>query len=216
MTKGICSIEDCGEFVAGRELCKSHYYKWRRRTDLTGPCSIEGCPAPAYVRGLCSNHYSAWFKYGDPLVRKSTHGMTPAERFWYFVTKTDTCWLWTGQLNESGYGRIVDSGTHRVFAHRFAYELLIGPIPDGLPLDHLCRVPSCVNPAHLEPVTTRTNVLRGVAPAAANAVKTHCIRGHPFDDVNTYRDSAGRHCLTCRSARKRHRGSQVKSRRATE
>src|SRR6266496_2265386 len=88
-------------------------------------------------------------------------------RFWAKVDRSGgsrACWLWTGKTGRDGYGRIGLGGRGalvRVRAHRFAYELLIGPIPDGLQIDHLCRVRHCVNPAHLEPVTQRENILRG-------------------------------------------------------
>jgi hypothetical protein len=82
------------------------------------------------------------------------------ERFWNKVNKTDTCWLWTGALQSRGYGS-VGIGNHRTgLAHRVAYEALVGPIGDGLTIDHLCRVKSCVNPAHLEPVTSAENIRR--------------------------------------------------------
>ncbi len=88
----------------------------------------------------------------------------PAEqRFWAKVSKTDECWLWTGSKND-GYGKFRPVANQRpVLAHRYAYELLVGPIPRDLTLDHLCRVHSCVNPEHLEPVTRRENILRGKA-----------------------------------------------------
>jgi hypothetical protein len=118
-------------------------------------------------------------------------------RFWEKVQKTETCWLWTAQIAKNGYGRFKPEYIARQ-AHRVAYELLIGPIPDGLQLDHLCRVRHCVNPAHLEPVTGRENILRGFAPSACRARQTECWRGHPFDDVNTYRRTDGtRACREC-------------------
>jgi hypothetical protein len=92
------------------------------------------------------------------------------------------CWLWTGYQDEYGYG----SGlSKRIFktqlAHRVIYELLVGPIPKGLTIDHLCRVRCCVNPGHLEPVTHAVNMKRGI-----HGSKTHCKNGHEFSDDNTY------------------------------
>lgn len=110
------------------------------------------------------------------------------------------CWLWTGSLNTGGYGQLmVRAGVNRT-VHRLAYQLLVGPIPQGLQLDHLCRTRSCFNPAHLEPVQARTNVLRGVGPAAANSRKTHCKHGHEFTPENTYLVRTGRECRTCKKA----------------
>lgn len=88
---------------------------------------------------------------------------TLAERFWPKVSKTDSCWLWQASLDGKGYGQINGgrTPTRMMRAHRVAYELVIGPIPDGLDLDHLCRTPRCVNPDHLEPVTRRENTARG-------------------------------------------------------
>lgn len=100
-------------------------------------------------------------------------------RFWAKVEKTETCWLWTASMGRGNYGRFYDEELRPVSAHRWAYEQLVGPIPDGLTLDHLCRVRHCVNPDHLEPVTQRENVER-IPP------KTHCPHGHAFTAANTY------------------------------
>lgn len=127
------------------------------------------------------------------------------ERFWLRVDKTDKCWLWTGPPRPDGYGQTWD-GERVWLSHRYAWFLVNGPVPKGLELDHLCRVRACVNPAHLEPVTHRENILRGTAPAALHAKKTHCPKGHPYSPENTYRRKSGRQegarvCRTCTLAR---------------
>lgn len=131
-------------------------------------------------------------------------------RLFEMVDKTDSCWLFTGRLTSCGYGTIREGGrdSRRVMAHRVSYELHVGPIPDGLVIDHLCRVRNCVNPNHLEPVTSRINVLRGLAPAAINARLTHCKKaGHPLTPDNLNGDTPGhRRCKKCRSDYEKARG----------
>lgn len=130
----------------------------------------------------------------------SLHPRPLTKRFWDKVRKTETCWLWTARLHHNGYGRISKDGEMQQ-AHRVAYELLVGPIPEGLDLDHLCRNRACVNPAHLEPVTRRENLLRGVGLAAIHAQRTHCPKGHPYDAANTLVEKNGaRKCKTCKYA----------------
>ncbi len=106
------------------------------------------------------------------------------------------CWLWTGSRNGTGYGQIWLDGT-MVGTHRFSYEIHIGPIPENMTLDHLCRVRHCFNPRHLEVATHRTNILRGTGATARNARKTRCKNGHLFDESNTYW-RAGRTKRRCR------------------
>ena len=106
------------------------------------------------------------------------------------------CWLWTAATQGNGYGKFTVEGK-QVYAHRHAFERWVGPIPTGLTIDHLCRVRNCVNPDHLEPVTHRENLLRGETINAANAAKTHCVRGHEFTPGNTYVYRDGRYCRTC-------------------
>jgi len=122
----------------------------------------------------------------------------------------DECWTWEG-ANDEGYGRFKDEGKF-LKAYQFSYEFFVGPIQDGLEPDHLCRNPRCVNPAHLEPVTHRVNVLRGNSPSALHAQKTHCQKGHPFQGANLRIEQGKRICVTCRraSARRsyRKRGKQ--------
>ena len=112
-----------------------------------------------------------------------------------FVPDPETgCWLWMRPLEKSGYPRFYD-GRYRK-AYRVMYERVRGPIPDGLTLDHLCRVRHCVNPWHLEPVTLAENIRRGNSPSALAARKTHCIRGHWLAGANLL-NSPGRKCRAC-------------------
>lgn len=127
------------------------------------------------------------------------------DRFWSkTVAGPGGCILWIAALSD-GYGKFYLNGKHKR-AHRVAYEMIIGPIPDGLVIDHLCRVSRCVNPYHLEPVTNRINLLRGVGPSAKHAVKTHCPRFHPYEGDNVHVDAKGsRHCKTCSNEQRRER-----------
>lgn len=144
----------------------------------------------------------------------SGDGPSPATvaRFWTKVNKDrpipadrpelGPCWLWTGSLNSHGYGvfgrgRRGRNGLPTFFAHRIAYLLSVGPIPDGLQPDHLCRNHSCVNPDHVEPVTGQVNTLRGNTIPAAHALKTQCPSGHPYDEVNTRWYQGRRYCRAC-------------------
>jgi hypothetical protein len=147
-------------------------------------CSIQGCGRTVVARSMCAMHYKRWQRYGDPLM--SPKADPPDKRFWRFVTKTDGCWLWNGFINQGGYGQFAPT------------QSLVGAIPDGLELDHLCRNRRCVNPVHLEPVTPRVNTLRGNTLQAKNAAKTHCDHGHEFTKDNTYiRRNGARTCREC-------------------
>lgn len=129
-------------------------------------CSVDGCARPRKARGLCNGHY-CWFQRNGT---QPTHRLRPdvpvAERFLakVAVDADSGCWLWTGSINNhTGYGRFHFQGTGRD-AHPIAYRLFVGEVPDGLELDHLCRVRHCVNPEHLDPVTHAENMRRaGIA-----------------------------------------------------
>lgn len=131
------------------------------------------------------------------------------ERFWAKVNKTGPlwngtpCWMWMGARN-LGYGMFNLDGRIRrkTPAHRVAYQLLVGPISEGLELDHLCRNTLCVNPNHMEPVTHRENCRRGLAGKYLTA-RTHCPQGHPYDLFNTGISQNRRYCRACRTKRKR-------------
>jgi hypothetical protein len=128
------------------------------------------------------------------------------ERFWSKVSVNDStgCWEWAAGRGRNGYGRFRWGDATR-YAHRVAYEELVGPVPLGLQLDHLCRVTHCCNPAHLEPVTPRENTLRGVA-RFVNLSKTACPAGHEYSSENTYMHKGSRYCRECgrQHARRRY------------
>lgn len=139
------------------------------------------------------------------------------DRFWSKVDKDGpipecapelgSCWVWTA-AKAKGYGRFAIHRSNIVQAHRFSFELL-QEIPVGLQLDHLCRNRACVRPTHLEPVTVRTNLLRGAGASARNAAKDTCPRGHAYDAVHATRGD--RICLTCRRAAHRARYRRLRA-----
>lgn len=178
----------------------------------TTTCSIPDCNGRHEARGWCDKHYQRWQRHGDPLFTL-TPGLdqTDAERFATKVVLLSTgCKIWIAARDSHGYGRFKVDGT-MVQAHRWAYEQANGSIPEGLTLDHLCRNRACVEVTHLEPVTHRVNILRGVGPTAQNARKTHCKRGHPFTLENTYTRLGGkRQCRQCRRAHQKRWVGRVK------
>lgn len=141
----------------------------------------------------------------------------PAERFWSKVDKngptqphmSTPCWVWTGGKDTYGYGCFKVGGGLQVGAHVFAYEAQLGAVAPGLELDHLCRHRSCVNPVHLEPVAGKVNNLRGESPAARNARKTHCPKGHPYTGERNV--NGDRVCKLCRRESDRRRYHKPKA-----
>lgn len=116
------------------------------------------------------------------------------------------CWEWTASTNKGGYGNFTSSDRQYTKAHIFAYEYFKGKIPEGLELDHLCRVRHCVNPDHLEAVNHLTNMTRALNFRELSHRKTHCKRGHEFTFENTYHSPKGhRDCYTCRRMRDKKR-----------
>lgn len=169
-------------------------------------CELEDCDSPRYQGRylLCCKHYKRKRKYGNPYYVKRIHGDDVA-RFWSYVNKTDSDWLWTGPKSKSSrpgakyYGYLEINGKN-VKAHRFSYELLVGPIPEDLPLDHvaeLCNSTLCVHPSHLEPVTGEENTRRYFAQFDC------CVNGHAYSEENTYirPDNLTRQCRQCRRDR---------------
>ncbi len=172
-------------------------------------CRHPGCSGSVLARGLCPTHYKAEWRKAGGFPRPA-----PETRLWAKIDQDGPppepgsladrrslgrCWVWTGATAGGGYGYVRWEGrAQRV--HRVVYELLTGPIPAGLVLDHLCRRPSCVRPDHLEPVTHQENMGR-----SGPAVKTRCRKGHELTPGNTYiaRKTGARSCLKCRRERRR-------------
>ena len=168
--------------------------------NATPTCSIDGCDRPHKARGWCAMHHNRWLRSGDP----GPVTARPSPTVWDRVDKNGPggCWLWTGQRDRKGYGRYSGRSVHRL-----VYELLVGSIPDGLQIDHLCRVRNCVNPTHLEPVTLRENLARSRNPSAISILFDTCIRGHEFTPENTYfRPSRPRVRICKRCQRERQAG----------
>lgn len=175
-------------------------------------CSVSGCDSPAYVRGWCRPHYSRWLRTGDPIDRRPSL----VERFWAKVDKTPLCWEWTAHLSRDGYGKFSADGRKIEGAHRVAYELLVGPIPEGMQLDHVCRNRSCVRPSHLEVVTNAENQRRGIAGEVLRRrllAIDECKHGHPYTPENTYVDprTGARNCRECGRARCRARRRRLQA-----
>lgn len=209
-----CTIVGCERIIlqAPRRVgsyCRFHQDRVRRNGNpgsATPPrqrnvgliCKITICSQSATSLGWCDSHYYRWRYHGDPLMGNLLWSAPVEERFWAKVDKHGPrwsrhgyCWVWTGVLS-SGYGSFRGQN-QTVRTHLFAYEQLVGPVPKGLVLDHLCRNRACVRPSHLEPVTHAVNIRRG-----GNAMKTHCKRGHPLIGSNLRRDSKGRRqCRAC-------------------
>jgi hypothetical protein len=159
-TFGVCSIDGCDDKAVGRGWCRKHYTRWHQHGDVEtvidqsrGTCTIEGCEQPHKGHGLCQTHYKR------------------QQRFWHYVNvlgpaprhrpKLGHCWVWTGYISPiHGNGQHAVDG-RMVSAYRWAYQRFVGPVPEELELDHLCRNRACVRFSHLEPVTHLENVRRG-------------------------------------------------------
>ena len=143
------------------------------------------------------------------------------DRFWSKVHKTKKCWLWTAGKNQYGYGQLTKKldNVNSVGAHRIAYIILIGEIPKGLVIDHLCRVRHCVNTEHMEVVTIAENVRRGesgLERARQQSAKTHCKNGHEYTEENTYITATYRYrksqraCVACRKKRSKTQNENLR------
>lgn len=157
-------------------------------------CSVDECGLPVHCGGMCAKHYARQVRHGDtegggrrlPWPESLLQRMEP---------QANGCIYFTGYIRPDGYGNMARNGT-QIRSHRAAYEHFVGPIPEGMEVDHLCRHRQCCNPDHLEVVTHAENMARG-----RWATATHCIHGHEFDEENTYRTAEGkRSCRKCAAA----------------
>lgn len=190
-------------------------------------CSIEGCERPHSAFGWCAMHGARWRRTGDPefvsVIRGDLRSCVGSK---IDQTSASPCWQWTGKPARSGYGRQTVDGRSRE-AHLVVYELMVGPIPEGMTLDHECHNEAarrgecvggtacqhrlCVNPAHLVPKPMAENIAASPkTQATINSAKTHCLNGHEFDEANTYwyegrKGVQYRDCRACRRQRYRER-----------
>ena len=127
-----------------------------------GLCQLPGCSEPHFTKGMCSPHSKRMLRHGSPYAGSHSRSHDARERLERFMQRgePDECWPWLGGIDGRGYGCAAAGNGRAVKAHRLAYQLLVGPIPEGLELDHLCRNRVCCNPVHLEPVTHRENLRR--------------------------------------------------------
>lgn len=157
-------------------------------------CSLARCEKTHEAKGLCRTHYARWLREGDRALRWDGHKPTIV-RFRDNVRPTPrwACWEWQGSLNDNGYGRIRHDG-REMYVHRFAHEWFLGPIPEGLEVDHVCNVRHCVNPEHLQVTTHERNV------QLIFERSTTCRNGkHP--------KPSGPRCLDCQREAARRRAS---------
>lgn len=160
-------------------------------------CANERNPHAGYRR--CMRCYQSHRRAGtlNKLKPTNLHAATAEEKFYRMTTATKSCWWWEGPVNQSGYG-VLTHDYQSTYAHRWSWEHLMGAIPEGFTIDHLCANKLCVNPEHLETVSIAVNSSR------RHGNRVFCPRGHSLDDAYERPDGDGRQCLTCvRERRKR-------------
>lgn len=210
---GTCNTTPCSEPADKSGYCSSHRWRVeqhgdpeagrRRRGSPPAFCAVKECNNPAIAHGLCNGHAKRQRQYGDPLKgrRSNPRSATPEERFWAFVDvqSSTECWPWNGGTNRKGYGNfgLNRQGRKSIAAHRYAYELAHGLIPNGKQVHHVCENKACQNPAHLTLLEPGEHSLIGNGFSGRNARKTHCKRGHPLTPENCYDYAGKRECKLC-------------------
>lgn len=189
------SIVDTQNRSADRALDESKPPRWAKMIEAAAAARRRNACDPEYIKARF-------------LKKIDASGAAPSER-----PELGPCWIWTANKLPAGYG-IFGCYGKTTLAHRYSHETFIGPIPDGYQVDHLCRTPSCVNPAHLEAVTARVNNLRSNSATSRNAAKTHCLNGHPFDEENTRPVPGGRFCRACHRDYMRNQRAELRRQRA--
>lgn len=179
-------------------------------TTHTGTCAIGGCDDPVKARGYCNRHYLRDYRNGGPTAGAAFRWTDDDQRLWEQIDATGPCWEWTGSRT-NGYGYTTHCGT-RGRVHRIVWTLLVGPIPAGMQLDHLCRNRACCNPDHLEPVTQQENIRRG----ANGGHKPTCPNGHGYDIFIERRGGVERRCSACEKAKRTARTQRDAARRRAE
>lgn len=187
-----CEIDGCSKPAIGQGFCTIHYQRLRRHGDplkvidrSAGTCSVDQCGRKHYAKGLCSSHWKQQFR-GEEVRTLSGIAVPFKDLLWSRINQTDTCWLWTGPLTDKNYGYF-QQDYQFWYAHRYMYTRFIGPIPEGIEIDHICWVTNCVNPEHLRLAnrTQQNEYRQGPQKHSKTGVRNvHIKRG------NTYRKFA--------------------------
>ena len=177
----VCSIDECEKPAISRTWCTMHYARWRSSGDpervayeiqkrpADGLCTLEGCDRPYFVSGVCEGHYSRRRRKGDgaEITPLEDRFYDPEEGFKGRTEPQGDCVVWTGWTDQLGYGRLKSGGKH-VAAHRYSWERVNGPIPEGMFIDHICHNPTCVKVSHLRIATHAQNTRNLSGPTANN------------------------------------------------